>query len=105
MYLIKQKVIRPNESVEFISMGHESISSEVRDYWVANYRDTHKCILVTSELSENNLERVITMLWDNKASWLEYLDDPIITAGLFVHMRRQKEEHGFIKELISEEEV
>jgi len=104
MYLITQKFTRPNESVEFISMIHESISDEVRTYWVTNYRDTNKCMSVT--MSDNNpLEKVVTMLWDNKASWQEFQNDPTIEAGLFIHMRRQREENGVTREIVSEEEV
>jgi hypothetical protein len=105
MYTITQKFTRPNESVEFITMTHETISSEIREYWMTNYKITNKCIFVNSELSENKLERVVTMLWDSKASWHQYQNDPIIDAGLFIHMRKQREENGFTKELVSEEEV
>jgi hypothetical protein len=105
MYTITQKHTRPDESLEFISMIHESISDDVREYWIANYKNTNKCIFVNSELSENKLERVVTMLWDSKASWQEFQNDPTIDAGLFIHMRKQREENGFTRELVSEEEV
>ena len=103
MYLITQKFTRPNESVEFITMVHESISDEIKNYWMANYRDTNKCMSVT--ISDTTLEKVVTMLWDSKASFQEFQNDPIIDAGLFIHMRRQREENGFTKEIVSEEEV
>ena len=42
MYTITQKFTRPNESVEFITMTHETISSEIREYWMTNYKITNK---------------------------------------------------------------
>lgn len=105
MYTITQKITRPDESVEFINMTHENISIEVRQYWMTTYKITNKCIFVNVELSANKLERVVTMLWDSKDSWLEYQNDPIMDEGLFKYMRLQREENGFIKELVSEEEI
>ena len=74
MYTIKRKVKRPNTSLEFRNMLHESVTIEVRTHWVTNYKDT-KCMLVDTELSSDGLEMSTTMIWDSKDSWNEYQND------------------------------
>ena len=104
MYIIKRKVSRPNTTLEFRNMLHESVTSEVRSHWVTNYKDS-KCMFVTSEISSNGLEMNTTMMWDSKDSWNEYQNDPVFLDGLFNPIHTYQDENGFSRELVSEEEI
>lgn len=105
MYIITRKVTRPNLSLEFRNMLHESISPEIKKHWVDNYKTTNKCLIVNAEISDNQLEMTTTMVWDNKASWDEYQADPVFVAGLFGPIHAYQDENGFTRELVSEEEA
>lgn len=105
MYKNTRKVTRPNTSVEFRNMLHSSISQEIRDYWVNNYKDTGKCLNVESELSANQLEMTTTTTWDSKSSWDQYQADPIFATGLFGPIHAYQDENGLTRELVSEETI
>lgn len=104
MYINTRKVTRPNTSLEFKNMLHESVTSDVRTHWVNTYKDI-KCIMVDSKMSSDGLEMTTTMIWDSKDSWTEYQNDPILLAGLFNPIHTYQDENGFTRELVSEEEV
>lgn len=105
MYIITRKVTRPNTSLEFRNMLHESVTTEVRKHWVDSYKTTGKCIIVNSTLSPDSLEMTTTMIWDSKDSWNEYQADPVMLEGLFNPIHTYQDENGFIRELVSEEEA
>jgi hypothetical protein len=105
MYKNTRKVIRPNTSVEFRNMIHESVSNNVRDHWTANYKNTSKCVSVESEVSANGLEMTTVTIWDSKDSWDQYQSDPIFAEGLFGPIHAYQDENGFTKELVSEETI
>lgn len=105
MYIIIRKVTRPNTSLEFRNMLHESVAPETRQHWVETYKVTGKCVLVDAVLSENQLEMNTTMIWDSKDSWDEYQADPILVAGLFTPIHAYQDENGFTRSLVSEEEL
>jgi hypothetical protein len=105
MYTITRKVTRPNLSLEFRNMLHESISPEIKKHWVDNYKNTSKCLIVNTELSSNQLEMITTMFWDTKASWDEYQADPVFVNGLFTPIHTYQDENGFTREFVSDEEI
>jgi len=105
MYIITRKVTRPNISLEFRNMLHESIPPEIKTHWVNFYKNTNKCLNVATELSENQLEMSTTMIWDTKESWDAYQADPVFVAGLFTPIHTYQDENGFTRELVSEQEV
>ena len=105
MYTITRKVTRPNISLEFRNMLHESVSLETRQHWVDNYKTTNKCLIVNTELSSNELEMITTMFWDSKESWDQYQADPVLIAGLFNPIHAYQDENGFTREFVSDEEI
>lgn len=104
MYIVTRKVTRPNTSLEFRNMLHESVTNYVRAYWISTYKNT-KCVLVDSSLSSDGLEMTTTMIWDSKDSWDEYQNDPVLLEGLFNPIHAYQDENGFTRELVSEEEA
>ena len=105
MYKNTRKVTRPNTSVEFRNMLHESVSQNVKEHWIANYKNNGKCLSVESETSSNGLEMTTVTMWDSKDSWDQYQADPIFTEGLFSPIHAYQDANGFTRELVSEETI
>ena len=105
MYTIIRKVTRPNISLEFRNMLHESVSLETRKHFSDNYKITNKCLIVNTELSSNQLEMTTTMVWDSKESWDQYQADSVLIAGLFTPIHAYQDENGLSREFISDEEI
>lgn len=77
MYQVIKKIVRPDETVEFPFLPAIADPAHLTHLNV-NYEQTGKNIFREAEQGATPLERIITMFWDTKESYDEYMADPVI---------------------------
>ena len=105
MYLVTGKIIKQNLEDSFYTIADPITSPEIRTHWAINYKECGKCIAITVNLSDNQLELETVQIWQDQASYEEYKNDPVLIAGLFEPRELYWQEHGINKTIISEEIV
>jgi hypothetical protein len=102
MYQIIKKIVRPNESVEFPFLPDIADPAHL-EHLSVNYEQSSKNILRDTAQGDNSLERIVTMLWDSKASYDEYEADPVITE-MKINFLQVISDRGMTLETISQTE-
>jgi hypothetical protein len=102
MYQIIKKIVRPNESVEFPFLPAIADPAHL-EHLNINYEQTGKNILREAAQGDSSLERIVTMLWDSKASYDEYEADPIIVA-MRTNFLQVIADRGMTEETVSQTE-
>ncbi len=105
MYLVTGKITRPNTSCSFYTIADSAVSDSVRTHWQDNFKNTGKCLFVEVTMSSNQLELQTTQYWADEASYLEYKNDPVLTADLFEVRNAYWAANGMTGVILSEETV
>lgn len=105
MWQTVRKQIRPNTNVPFFNMRTTLVSDEFKLYWRDTFISTDKLVYMHSDLSEDQLENTITMIWNSRESVDEMLADPKVQAELITVKQAYLQENGITEVLISNQEV
>lgn len=105
MYLVTGKIIKQNLEDSFYTIADPITTSEIRTHWAINYKESGKCMLITVNISDNQLELETVQAWQDQASYEEYKNDPVLIAGLFTPRELYWQEHGIVRTIIKEETV
>jgi hypothetical protein len=84
MYRVTTKITKQNLEDSFYTIADPITPVEIKSYWVTNYKENGKCLLVTLSFSSDQLELETVQIWADQASYEEYENDPILITGLFV---------------------
>lgn len=103
MYRVTTKITKQNLEDSFYTIADPITPVEIKSYWVSNYKDNGKCLLVTVNLSSNQLELETIQIWADQASYEEYENDPILITGLFAPRTTYWQEHNITSGVISKE--
>jgi hypothetical protein len=80
MYKITVKHTRPSVNVEFYSvMGDDTDSVAFRRHWDTTYKQTSKLIFLDSQISDDGLTLITTMMWESEIAYNEAIADPIVS--------------------------
>lgn len=105
MYLVKGKITRPNTNAAFYLVSDELVSQTVKDHWVANYKNTGKCIHVEVITSPDNLEIETQQFWESNQAYQDFLSDPVLVTELFAIRDVYWNQNGVTAVVISEETI
>lgn len=105
MYLVTGKITKQNSEDSFYTIADPITPAEIKTHWVTNYKETGKCILITVNMSSNQLELETVQLWQDQASYEEYKNDPVFATGLFAPREAYWSDHGITGVIVSEETV
>jgi hypothetical protein len=105
MYLVTGKIVRPNTNCSFYTIADPIVDDSIRAYWQSQFKDTGKCLFVQVEVSPNDLELQTSQYWADEASYNEYKNDAVLTAGLFSLRSQYWAENGMTGNVISEATV
>jgi len=105
MYLVTGKITKQNLEDSFYTIADPITPPEIKTHWVTNYKETGKCILITVNVSSNQLELETVQLWQDQASYEEYKNDPVLATSLFAPREAYWAEHGITGVIVSEETV
>ena len=106
MWQTIRKQTRPSLDVDFFSPASApGVDPSFKEYWKATYIDTNKLIYMHTELSEDKLELIITMIWDSTESVDEMLADPVVNTDFMPIKNAYLAEHGLTEIVIAREEI
>ena len=106
MWQIIRKQTRPDTTVNFFAMANNTlVSAELKKHWADTYAITDKIIYVGTEMSEDQLELTMTMIWDSRASLDQMLTDPICIEQLLNVKDAYLQENNMQEILVSSMEV
>jgi hypothetical protein len=80
------------------------VPEETRLYFYNTYKKTGKCIMGDRTISSNGLVETSTFLWESKAEYLAFVNDPNLAEN-FTAQEAHNTLHGIVRETISEEEL
>jgi hypothetical protein len=100
------KHTRPNTSVEFFNPKNSSlVSDETRLHIRNNYIVTGKIVHSEEVISEDGLSMTITAIFQNEATYNEWMNDTIITEQLRGVGNSYREANGISSVIESEETI
>lgn len=83
MFQVIRKQTRSSTATPFFVVKNSpTLSTEIMDYFIANYALTNKFISSDNVVSENGLELTTTMLWESSAAHASFNNDPYIVENL-----------------------
>ena len=104
MYIVTGKITKQNAEDSFYIISDPRVSDGIKLHWAQEYKATGKCIAVSVEISENQLELTTTQLWADQQSYNDYKTDTTLINGLFSIRETYWAEHGITGVIVSEEE-
>lgn len=106
MWQTIRKQTRPSTDIEFFGPSVSAgLDPSFKSYWQSTFVDSGKLIYAHQEVSEDQLELIITMIWDSKESVDEMLADPTVLADFFPIKNGYLEQHGMTEFLVTSEEI
>jgi len=105
MWQTVRKQTRPNIDVPFFNMRTTLVSDDFKLYWRDTFVSTDKLVYMHSDMSEDQLENTITMIWNSRESVDEMLADPRVQAELLAVKQAYLEETGITEIIVSNQEV
>lgn len=105
MHIVTGKITKQNAEDSFYIISDPQVSADVKLHWAQEYKATGKCIAVSVEISENQLELTTTQLWADQQSYNDYKNDATMIDGLFSIREAYWAEHGITGVIVNEEEI
>ena len=81
------------------------VSKEFKEYWASTFAVPDKIIYFGTEMSEDQLELTMTMIWDSRESIDQMLTDPICIEQLLNVKDAYLQENNMQEILVSSMEV
>jgi hypothetical protein len=79
MYQVTKTYTRPSIDVDFYSIHGDDIDSiTFRSHWTKTYKETGKLVILTEELSNDELSKTIMAIWASKEDCYEAYNDTTI---------------------------
>jgi hypothetical protein len=104
MYIVTGKITKQNTEDSFYIISDPQVSSDVKLHWAQEYKETGKCVGVSVDYSEDQLELTTTQIWADQQSYNDYKNDTILINGLFSVREAYWSTHGITGVIVSEEE-
>lgn len=98
MISLKRKQIRPNKLVEFFTGENYPKYTE---HFIEKYVKSGKFLYSEKEFSDDELEVIVTTIWDSKETLLEFKNDPVVIETLLKEKEKYIKDTGIKEELIS----
>lgn len=76
MWQVVRKQTRPNTGVNFF-LSEQHTSPETLQYMYGTYVETGKQLMMTKEVSTDQLTLTVTQIWSSAEDYLECKNDPI----------------------------
>ena len=105
MYIVTGKITKQNLEDSFYTIADPITPPEIKLHWVTTYKETNKCVLISVNISSNELELETTQVWQDQASYEEYKNDTVFVTGLFTPREAYWKEHGITGVIVSEESI
>jgi len=102
MIALKRKQVRPNKEVEFFT--GEKYPDYV-EHFIEKYVKPGKFLYSEKEFFNDELEVIITTIWDSKETLLEFKNDPVVMETLLKEKEKYIKDTGIIEELVSVETI
>lgn len=106
MWQTIRKQTRPSLDVAFFGPAHSpGVQPTFKQYWQDTYINSDKLIYAHTELSEDQLEMTITMIWDSRETVDAMLADATVIAEFLPIKNAYLEANGMTEIVISNEEI
>lgn len=106
MWQTIRKQTRPNLEVQFFGPAHSpGVDPSFKQYWQDTYINSDKLIYAHTELSEDQLEMTLTMIWDSRETVDAMLADTNVLENFMPVKNAYLEQNGMTEIVVSNEEI
>lgn len=106
MWQTIRKQTRPNLEVAFFGPAHSpGVDPSFKQHWQDTYVNTNKLIYSHTEVSADQLEMTITMIWDSRESVDAMLADSVVVTSFLTVKNAYLEANGMSEIVISKEQI
>ena len=102
MIVLKKRQIRPSKDVDFFT-GEKY--PEYLKHFAEKYVKPGRFLYSEKEFFNDELEVIITSVWDSRETLLEFKNDPVVIETLIKEKDKYLAETGITDELVSVEEI